>query len=93
LKISITSTDLPFYDNYPDLLFPYIQGVALKKLGKPTCESELEAMVSGFSVVGFMIESDPVLKKDKFLQPLLKAYKKNKMQPYVEQQLARNTAP
>lgn len=93
LKISITSADLPFYDNYPDLLFPYIQGVALKKLGKPACESELEAMVNGFSVVGFMIESDPVLKKDKFLQPLLKAYKKNKMQPYVEQQLARNTAP
>jgi hypothetical protein len=50
-------------------------------------------MVGGFSVVGFMIESDSVLKKDKFLQPLLKAYKKNKMQPYVEQQLARNTAP
>lgn len=93
LKISISSTDLPFYDNYPDLLFPYIQGVALKKLGKPACQSELEAMVGGFSVVGFMIESDPVFKKDKFLQPLLKAYKKNKMQPYVEQQLARNTAP
>jgi hypothetical protein len=93
LKISIRSTDLPFYDNYPDLLFPYIQGVALKKLGKPPCESELEAMVGGFSVVGFMIESDPILKKEKALQPLLKAYKKNKLQPYIQEQLDRTPAP
>jgi hypothetical protein len=93
LNISIHSADLPFYDNYPDLLFPYIQGLALKKLGKPACESELEAMVSGFSVVGFMIETDPDLKKEKALQPLLKAYKKNKLQPYVEELLARTPAP
>jgi len=93
LKIAITSADLPFYENYPDLLFPYIHGVALKKLGKPACASELEAMVGGFSVVGFMIESDVVLKKEKPLQPLLKAYKKNKLQPFVEQQVARNPAP
>ena len=93
LTLSIRSADLPFYESYPDLLFPYIQGLALKKLGKPACESELEAMVGGFSVVGFMIESDPVLKKEKALQPLLKAYKKNKLQPYVEELLARTPAP
>lgn len=93
LKISINSSVLPFYDNYPDLLFPYIHGIALKKLGKPACESELEAMLGGFAVVGFMIESDAILKKEKALQPLLKAYKKNKLQTFVEEQLARTSAP
>jgi hypothetical protein len=93
LKISINSGVLPFYDNFPDLLFPYVHGVALKKLGKPACESELEAMLGGFTVVGFMIDSDPILKKEKALQPLLKAYKKNRLQTFVEEQLARTTAP
>lgn len=93
IKIEIKSNALPFYEAYPDLLFPYIQGLALKKLSKPTCNNELEAMVSGFNTIGFMIDSDPLLRKEKALHSLLKAYKKNKMQSFVEKLNDSNTNP
>jgi hypothetical protein len=41
-------------------------------------------MIEGFSVVAFMIQSDAELRKVKALQPISKAYKKGKMQSYVE---------
>jgi len=84
IKIEIASNVLPFYETYPDLLFPYIQGLALKKLSKPACSNELEAMIGGFNVLGFMIDTDPSLRKEKVLRPILKAYRKNKMLSFVE---------
>lgn len=93
LKIEITSTQLPFYERYPDLLFPYIQGIALKKLSKSPPINELEAMVSGFNVVGFMILTDAAYKREKDLQPLLKAYKKNKLTAFAEECMAITNRP
>lgn len=84
IKIEIDSHKLPFYEAYPDLIFAYIQGIAIKKLGKPACTNELEAIVGGFNTVGYMIETDPTLRKEKALRSILKAYKKNKMQSFVE---------
>jgi len=93
IKIEVESKLLPFYESYPDLLFPYIQGMALKKLQKPPCSNELEAMIGGFTTVGFMISSDPGLQKEKTLRPILKAYKKDKMQSFVEQLVSNKTNP
>jgi hypothetical protein len=84
IEIEIDSDMLSFYINYPDLLFPYIHGIAQCKLSKNSACNELEAMVSGFDCVAFMIKTDEHLKKAKDLQPIVKAYKKNKMDLYVE---------
>jgi len=83
LKIEINTDMLPFYIDYPDLLFPYIHGMAQCKLMKNADCSELQAMISGFECVAFMIQSDTELKKAKALQPIVKARKKNKMDQYV----------
>jgi hypothetical protein len=84
IEIVINSDELPFYIDYPDLLFPYIQGFAECKLSKNGNCTELQAMIDGFSIVAFMIQSDAELRKVKALQPISKAYKKGKMQSYVE---------
>lgn len=84
LKITINSDVLPFYVDYPDLLFPYIHGIAHYKLMKNVDCSELQSMISGFKCVAFMISTDAELKKAKPLQPIVKAWKKNKMEQYVE---------
>ena len=84
IEIVINSDVLPFYIDYPDLLFPYIQGLAECKLSKNGNCSEPQAMIEGFSVVAFMIQSDAELRKVKSLQPISKAFKKGKMQSYVE---------
>lgn len=84
IEIVIDSEMLPFYIDYPDLLFPYIQGFAECILSKNGNCSELQAMIDGFLTVAYMIQSDSDLKKVKTLQPISKAYKKGKMQSYVE---------
>ncbi len=91
LKISINSDNLPFYNDYPDLLFPFVHGMAQCKLGKNAECNELQSMISGFNVVAFMIQSDEKLKKIKALQPLVKAYKKGKMQAYVESVISKSS--
>lgn len=84
IEIEIDSDMLSFYIDYPDLLFPYIHGIAQCKLSKNSACNELEAMVSGFECVAFMIRTDEQMKKVKDLQPIVKAHKKNKMDLYVE---------
>jgi hypothetical protein len=91
IEISIDSDHLPFYIDYPDLLFPYIHGVARCKLAKKTECNELQAMISGFECVAYMIQTDEDLKKVKKLQPIVKAYKKNKLEPYVESLMKNKT--
>ena len=90
IKLSIKTENLPFYSEYPDLLFPFIQGMAQCKLAKTNDCDELQSMVSGFSTVAFMIQSDSELKKAKPLQPIIKAHKKGKMQAYVESILSKS---
>jgi hypothetical protein len=92
IKIHIDSDALPFYVDYPDLLFPYIHGVAQCKLSKNTDCNELQAAVSGFESVAFMIRADDDLRKIKALQPITKAHKKDKMESYVQSLMKNNTA-
>jgi hypothetical protein len=92
IKIKIESDKLPFYIDYPDLLFPYIHGVAQCKLAKNTTCNELQAAVNGFNSVAYMIRTDDELKKSKALQPILKASKKDKMESYVQALMTNKTA-
>jgi hypothetical protein len=91
IKIDIDSDKLPFYIDYPDLLFPYIHGVAQCKLAKNTTCNELQAAVSGFKSVAYMIRTDDDLKKIKALQPIVKASKKEKMESYVQALMTNKT--
>lgn len=91
IMIEIDSDKLPFYIDYPDLLFPYIHGVAQCKLTKNTTCNELQAAVSGFKCVAYMIREDDALKKIKALQPIVKASKKDKMESYVQTLMTNKT--
>jgi hypothetical protein len=84
MKLEINSEVLPFYANYPDLLFAYIFGMAQCKLAKNEPCNELKAIVSGYNAVAFQIGSTEGLKKAKELKPIYKAYKRDKMESYVE---------
>jgi hypothetical protein len=84
LKLVIETGSLPFYEEFPDLLFPYIHGVAQCNLTKNKSCDELKATINGFNTVAFMIQNDDSLKKNKSLQGLLKASKKGKMELYVQ---------
>jgi hypothetical protein len=84
LNITIKTSDLPFYEEFPDLLFPYIHGVAQCRLSKNKGCDELKAAINGFNAVAFMIQSDDSLKKKESLQTLMKASKKGKMDLYVQ---------
>ena len=84
LNITIDTSILPFYAEFPDLLFPYIHGVAQCRLTKNKSCDELKATVNGFNTVAFMIRNDDNLKKKKPLQALVKASKKGKMELYVQ---------
>ena len=84
LKLVIETGNLPFYEEFPDLLFPYIHGVAQCNLTKNKSCDELKATINGFNTVAFMIQNDDSLKKIKSLQGLIKASKKGKMELYVQ---------
>ena len=84
LSINITTSDLPFYQDFPDLLFPYIHGFAQCMLKKNGECNEQKATISGFNTVAFIVFTDPILKKSKTFKQLIKAYKKKKMANYVE---------
>jgi hypothetical protein len=84
LNIVIETSNLPFYEEFPDLLFPYIHGVAQCNLTKNKSCDELKATINGFNTVAFMIQNDDSLKKNKSLQGLVKASKKGKMELYVQ---------
>jgi hypothetical protein len=91
VTISIETSVLPFYDLYPDLIFPYIHGIAQCRLTKNVVCNEQKAIINGFNTVAFMIRSDEILKKSKPLQPLIKAYKKGKMEEYVASLMNKNS--
>jgi hypothetical protein len=84
LNIVIETNNLPFYEEFPDLLFPFIHGVAQCTLTKNKGCDELKATINGFNTVAFMIQNDDGLKKNKSLQSLVKANKKGKMELYVQ---------
>ena len=84
IDLVIHSDRLPFYVDYPELLFPYLHGMALCKLVKNEECNELQGMIEGFNIVAFMVLNDTDFKKVKSLQPITKAYKKGKMRAYVE---------
>jgi hypothetical protein len=84
LQLEINSQALPFYTNYPDLLFSYIFGMAQCKLTKNGECSEQKAIISGYNAVAFQIGANKGLKKSKELKPLYKAYKRDKMESYVQ---------
>ncbi len=84
LKLELNSEELPFYTNYPDLLFAYIFGMAQCKLTKNGDCDEHKAMISGYNAVAFQIEANEGLKKSKELKPIYKAYRRKKMESYVQ---------
>jgi len=84
LRLVIETGNLPFYEEFPDLLFPFIHGVAQCNLTKNKSCDELKATINGFNTVAFMIQNDDSLKKNKSLQSLVKASKKGKMELYVQ---------
>ncbi len=84
IKLEINSEQLPFYANYPDLLFAYIFGMAQCKLTKNEDCNEHKAIISGYNAVAYQIGSIEGLKKSKELKPIFKAYKRDKMDNYVQ---------
>jgi hypothetical protein len=84
LKLELNSEELPFYTNYPDLLFAYIFGMAQCKLTKNGDCDEHKAIISGYNAVAFQIEANEGLKKSKELKPIYKAYRRKKMDSYVQ---------
>jgi hypothetical protein len=84
LNIRVETSELPFYEEFPDLLFPYIHGIAQCKLKKKSACDEQKAVISGFNSVGFMILSDESLNKAPTLKQLIKAYKKGKLANYID---------
>lgn len=90
-KIEIDSNLLPFYANYPDLLFAYIFGSAQCMLAKNDDCDEHKAMISGYNAVAYQIGAIDGLKKSKELKPIYQAYKRNKMDQYVQSLTTKTT--
>jgi len=84
INIRVETSELPFYEEFPDLLFPYIHGMAQCKLKKKSACDEQKAVISGFKSVGFMVLADESLNKSPTLKQLIKAYKKDKLANYIE---------
>ncbi len=85
IRINVTTTRLPFYNQHPELLFPFIHGIALFKMNKPGVTDDLTLYVEGMDVVASLSQQSKELSKSKVLKPLLKAYKKKRMKEYVKQ--------
>lgn len=85
IKINITTAHLPFYEAHPDLLFPFLHGIALFKMNKPGITDQLTLYTEGMDVVASLTQQSKELSKSKVLKPLLKAYKKKRMKEYVKQ--------
>jgi hypothetical protein len=89
VTISVLTEALPFLEEYSDLLFPVVHGMALYKMKHPKECNEVRLHSEGLKALAGLIEQSELLSKDKSFRPLLRAYRRNEMEAYVTGELAR----
>lgn len=83
MKLDITSDVLPFLDTHPDLIYPFMQAMALYKLNHGKCEDSIQLHAEGLRGVAKVVKLSDI-KKSKEIRTLLKADKKGRLVQHTE---------
>jgi hypothetical protein len=82
VHVEVNSSDLPFTNDFPDLLFTYIHGYALKALETKQKQSHDVYCEAGYNAVAQLTHTD-TFKKNERIEELHKAVKRNRLTDYM----------
>lgn len=83
VHVEVNTSDLPFTNDFPDLLFTYIHGYALKALETKQKLSHDVYCEAGYTAVAQLTHTDE-FKKNPSLMELHKAVKRNHLSEYMK---------
>lgn len=83
VRVEISTADLPFTNDFPDLLFTFIHGYALKALETKQKQSHDVYCEAGYIAVAHLTHTDE-FKKNPSLMELHKAVKRNHLSEYMK---------
>lgn len=79
ITLEIDSKATPFIHDDETLIFPFIHGMALYKLGHPECEDKVKLHAEGLRTVNKASKQSSCVKSTKALKAIRKATKKNRL--------------
>lgn len=82
--VNIDTQYLPFLEEHPDLLYPFIHAVSYYKMDHPEETKELKLYLRGYKTIANLASQSKEYSKSPALRPLLKASKKNTIEDYVK---------
>ncbi len=86
ITIDVKTKYAPFVNDYPELMFSLIHGMALYALRHKAPYDEEKIHLKGLETVCDMIETSETLYEQKELRRALKAKKRNKLKAYIEKE-------
>lgn len=91
LTVSLDVKNFPFLQENQELLFSMVHGMAYYQLNHPNEKSQERIYLKGLETVCELSLQSEELSKEKYLKPLLKAYKKKELKVYLEELLGKTT--
>ena len=88
VKLDIDSDAMPFLADDENLIFPFIHGMALYKMGHPHESDKVKLHAEGLRSTAQAIEQSSCVKKSKTIKALLKADRKGELEELVTEWLA-----
>lgn len=79
VKLEISSDVLPFLETDPDLIYPFMHGMALYKLNHGKCEDSIQLHAEGLRGVAKAVSQSHNVKKTRDIRALLKAERKGRI--------------
>lgn len=86
--LRIETSAMPFLAENEDLLYPVIHGMLRYQLGHAREVSTAKLHSEGLEVLAALAEQSDTLSRAGYLKPLLRAYRKGRLQRYVEENLS-----
>lgn len=84
VNLDISSDVMPFLESHPDLIYPFMHGMALYKINHGKCEDAIQLHAEGLRGVAKVLGNTKSIKKNRELRDLVKANKKGRLLAHTE---------
>jgi hypothetical protein len=92
LRLELDISPFSLFENYPELLFPFVHGAALYALQRPTQVNTAKLHAEGFEVVAQLAQQSEILSKEAEVKKLIKAYRKKTLEDFYSTALEEQKA-
>jgi hypothetical protein len=82
LRLELEISPFSLFENYPELLFPFVHGAALYALQRSSQVNPPKLHAEGFEVVAQLAQQSEILSKEAEVKKLIKAYRKKTLEDF-----------